>query len=127
MTLAELIADYRASNNLSQRQMGAQCGLSTGYISLVEKEINPQTGKPMVPTLTVLNKLAKGMNMTIDELISICDDMPVNINEKTAPIHESGLEEEIDLELARLILSLSPAQKQAAMTYLHYLAEHKDT
>lgn len=127
MTLAELIADYRASNNLSQRQMGAQCGLSTGYISLVEKEINPQTGKPMVPTLTVLNKLAKGMNMTIDELISICDDMPVNINEKTAPIHESGLEEEIDLELAKLILSLSPAQKQAAMTYLHYLAEHKDT
>lgn len=127
MTLAELIADYRASNNLSQRQMGAQCGLSTGYISLVEKEINPQTGKPMVPTLTVLNKLAKGMNMTIDELISVCDDMPVNINEKTAPITESGLEEEIDLELARLILSLSPAQKQAAMTYLHYLAEHKDT
>lgn len=127
MTLAELIADYRASNNLSQRQMGAQCGLSTGYISLVEKEINPQTGKPMVPTLTVLNKLANGMNMTIDELISACDDMPVNINEKTAPITESGLEEEIDLELARLILSLSPAQKQAAMTYLHYLAEHKDT
>ena len=127
MKLAELITNYRSVHSLSQRQFGAQCGLSTGYISLIEKEVNPQTGKPMVPTLAVLNKIAKGMNMTIDELISVCDDMPVNISEKTAPISESGLEEDIDLEIARLILSLSPDQKQAALTYLRFLADHDNT
>lgn len=84
MTLAELISDYRKSHNLSQRQMGTRCGLSTGYISLIEKEVNPQTGKPMVPTLTVLNKIAKGMGITIDELIATCDDMPVDMRENTA-------------------------------------------
>lgn len=62
--------------------MGAQCGLSTGYISLIEKEINPQTGKPMVPSLPVMNKLALGMGLTLDELLSMCDDMDVSLNEK---------------------------------------------
>lgn len=83
MTLAQLILNYRKQHNLSQRQMGAQCGLSTGYISLIEKKINPQTGKPMTPTLTVLNKLAKGMGLTIDELMGACDDMLVDVRDKT--------------------------------------------
>lgn len=38
----------------------------------------------MVPTLTVLNKIAKGMGITIDELIATCDDMPVDMRENTA-------------------------------------------
>lgn len=84
MTLAELISEYRKNHNLSQRQMCAQCGLSTGYISLIEKEVNPQTGKPMVPTLTVLNKIATGMGLSLDELIAMCDDMPVDIRENPA-------------------------------------------
>lgn len=127
MTLGELIAHYRKEHELSQRQMGVQCGLSTGYISLIEKEINPQTGKPMVPTLTVLNKIAKGMGLTIDELISTCDDMPVDMSEKTAPISESGLEEEIDIELAKLIIQLSPEKKQEAVNYLRYLLGRENT
>lgn len=97
MTLAQLITDYRTSHGLSQRQMGAKCGLSTGYISLIEREINPQTGKAMVPTLTVLNKIAKGMHMTIDELIASCDDMPVNISEKPATENDDGLNEIIEI------------------------------
>lgn len=126
MTLGELIAQYRKDHGISQRQMGVQCGLSTGYISLIEKEINPQTGKPMVPTLTVLNKIAKGMGLTIDELIASCDDMPVDISEKTAPFSESGLEDEIDIELAKLIIQLAPEKKRAAINYLRFLLESED-
>lgn len=126
MTLGELISQYRKDHGLSQRQMAALCQLSTGYISLIEKEINPQTGKPMVPTLTVLNKIAKGMGMTIDELMSSCDDMPVDISEKTAPISESGLEEEIDIEIAKLIIQLSPEKKKVAISFLKYLLENEE-
>ena len=89
MKLSDVIRKFRAENDLSQRQMGAQCGLSTGYISLIEKEINPQTGKPMVPSLPVMNKLAIGMGLTLDELLSMCDDMDVSLNEKdtiTSPL-----------------------------------------
>lgn len=80
MNLSELIISYRNEHNLSQRQLAAQCNLSTGYISLIEKEINPQTGKRMVPTLQVLNKLSTGMGLSLDELLSSCDDMDVSLS-----------------------------------------------
>lgn len=86
MTLSELLIKYRSEHGLSQRQMAAQCNLSTGYISLIEKTINPQTGKAMIPTLAVLNKLAKGMGITIDNLFSICDDMPVSLSREEPAI-----------------------------------------
>ena len=126
MTLAELISEYRQSPNLSQRQMGVQCGLSTGYISLIEKEVNPQTGKPMVPTLTVLNKIAKGMGITIDELIATCDDMPVDMREKPTLTEEGGFTDPLDIELATLILQLPQEKKRDALNYLRYLADRKD-
>lgn len=82
MKLSEIVKKYRESHDLSQRQFGAQCGLSTGYISLIEKEINPQTGKPMVPSLPVMNKLSIGMGLTLDELLAMCDDMDVSLNDR---------------------------------------------
>jgi transcriptional regulator with XRE-family HTH domain len=77
MNLSELILKYRTEHSLSQRQLAARCNLSTGYVSLIEKNVNPQTGKRMVPTLQVLNKLATGMGMSLDELLATCDDMDV--------------------------------------------------
>lgn len=82
MKLSDVIKQYRTEHSLSQRQMGAQCGLSTGYISLIEKEINPQTGKQMVPSLPVLNKISAGMGLTLDDLLAVCDDMDVTLSEK---------------------------------------------
>lgn len=124
MKLSELIIEYRRDHGLSQRQMASQCSLSTGYISLIEKETNPQTGKPMVPSLTVLNKLAKGMGITLDRLLSVCDDMPVDISttEKTVLDEKDGL----DLEIAEIILSLSESKKQEALRYLRYLAAQEE-
>ena len=124
MKLSELIIEYRREHGISQRQMASQCSLSTGYISLIEKEINPQTGKPMVPSLAVLNKLAKGMGITLDNLLSVCDDMPVDISatEKTVLDEKDGL----DLEIAEIILSLSESKKQEALRYLRYLASQEE-
>ena len=124
MTLSELIIEYRNEHGISQRQMASQCRLSTGYISLIEKGTNPQTGKPMVPTLAVLNKLAKGMGITLDKLLSVCDDMPVDISatEKTVLDEKDGL----DIEIAEIILSLSESKKQEALRYLRYLAAQEE-
>ena len=124
MKLSELIIEYRREHGIPQRQMASQCSLSTGYISLIEKEINPQTGKPMVPSLAVLNKLAKGMGITLDNLLSVCDDMPVDISatEKTVLDEKDGL----DLEIAEIILSLSESKKQEALRYLRYLAAQEE-
>lgn len=79
MTLRDLIIEYRRSHGLSQRQFAAQCGLSNAYISMIEKDINPSTNKPIVPTFRALQKIANGMGMTTNDLFAKADDIPVDI------------------------------------------------
>ena len=79
MTLRELITQYRSEHGLSQRQFATQCSLSNGYISMLEKGVNPKTQLPLTPTLPALKKLATGMGISLSELISVADDMPVSL------------------------------------------------
>lgn len=79
MKLRELIKKYRDDHDLSQRQFANQCNLSNGYISILEKGVNPKTGKPVTPTIPQLKKLADGMAMTLNELFEKADDMPVSL------------------------------------------------
>ena len=69
MTIGEIIKDYRKRNNLSQREFALRCKLSNGSISIIERGVNPKTGEPIIPSLPTLNTIAKGMNITIDELL----------------------------------------------------------
>lgn len=79
MKLRDLIKNYRDAHDLSQRQFANQCNLSNGYISILEKGVNPKTGKPVTPTIPQLKKLADGMAMTLNELFEKVDDMPVSL------------------------------------------------
>lgn len=128
MTLKELIVRYRKEHNLSQRQFAVACDLSNGYISMIEREVNPQTGEKIVPTLIALKKLATGMNISLADLLVQVDDMPVDIMAeiKSAPKIESGLNN-LDDEIASLILRLSPEKKHEAVNYLRFLAESPDS
>lgn len=80
MTIGEIIKEYRKKNNLSQREFANRCGLSNGSISLMEKGINPKTNEPIIPSLPTLNTLAKGMGMTIDELLERMGDTEVSLS-----------------------------------------------
>ncbi len=42
--------------------------------------VNPKTGKPMVPSLSALLSISKAMGITIDELIEAVDDLDVDIS-----------------------------------------------
>lgn len=79
MKLVELITQYRADHGLSQRQFAQQCGLSNGYVSMIERGINPATGKPITPTFPQLKKFAAGMGLTVMELFDRVDDMPIDL------------------------------------------------
>ena len=86
MRLRELIRSYRESHRLSQRQFANQCGLSNGYISILEKGINPNTGKPVTPTIPQLKKLADGMAMSLNEMLEKVDDMPIDLSSNIIPM-----------------------------------------
>lgn len=89
MQLRDLIRNYRTTHGLSQRQFAIQCDLSNGYISILEKGMNPNTGKPVTPTIPQLKKLADGMSMTLAELFEQVDDMPIDIGIPEVPISKT--------------------------------------
>ena len=86
MTLSSLIKKYRDDHELSQRQFASLCGLSNGYISMIEKNENPKTGLPLTPSIPALNKIATVLGYTLDELLTIADDMPVTLSASTLPL-----------------------------------------
>ena len=125
MTFKDLIIEYRNDHGLSQRQFATACGLSNGYISMLEKEMNPNTKLPVTPTLPKLKQLASGMGMSLTDLLVKVDDMPVELvlddadSKKLVP----EIEDELDAEIMKIISGLTPEKKQQALSYIQYLAQ----
>ena len=135
MKLGDLIREYRKQHGLSQRQFAINCDVSNGYVSMLERGINPKTGKPVTPNLYQLKKLADVMGMSITDILEIADDMPVDLvteaellsaAKMSAPTDESGRNDPVDIELASLILQLSPEKKKDALKFLRYLSDRVD-
>ena len=113
MTIKDFIIDYRNSHSLSQRQFAAQCKLSNGYISLLEKGTNPKTGEAITPSLTVLKKIADGIGMDLETFFSQIDETGVSLTddnvyemaeETSATENDSGRAK----EMLDLFLQLEP-------------------
>lgn len=61
-TLGMIIREYRQEHNLSLREFATRCQLSHSYIDKLEKGIDLRNGKPVEPTLTVIEQIAKAIN-----------------------------------------------------------------
>ena len=74
MKLSEFVKQYRREHSLSLRTMAEMCHCSYQYLSKLENnEIE-------TPQLTMLVKLADGMNMTVHSLLDAVDDMTIYTN-----------------------------------------------
>lgn len=73
MKLSEIIKNYRRENGISMDELANRSGLSKPYISMLEKNKNSRNGKPIIPSLRTIQKLAKGMNITLEKLLSKID------------------------------------------------------
>jgi len=62
--------------NVSEREISARCGISHSYINQIIKGVNPRTGKSISPTLSTLEKLSKGLNVTSNDLQKIARGIP---------------------------------------------------
>lgn len=135
MTLSDFVKEYRKEHDLSQRQFAAICGLSNGYISMLEKNMNPKTGLRLTPSLPALKKISDGMGISLADMLTTVDDMPVELlsdisedsaNELSALTKEGGPMNDMDIALTTLILQLSPSKKAEALHYLQYLANRQE-
>lgn len=90
MKLGDIVLKYRTDHDLSQRQFALMCGLSNGTISNLEKGVNPNSGKPITPSLDLVRKLASTMGLTLTELLVQADDMPIALAEEGGEIATFG-------------------------------------
>jgi repressor LexA len=73
MTLGNIIKSYRQENGMSMDAFSSRSGISKAYISLLEKNKHPKTGKPIAPSIQCIKQAADGMNMDFNELFAMLD------------------------------------------------------
>ena len=73
MTLGDLIKNYRIDHDMSMADFAAASGLSKAYVALLEKNINPKTGKEIAPSIEVIKKVADAIHRDFDDVFNSID------------------------------------------------------
>ena len=74
MHLGEIIKEYRDKNKLSMDKFAKMANVSKAYISVLERNKRPKTGKPVIPSIPVIKNVAEAMNMSFDDLFNMLED-----------------------------------------------------
>ena len=82
MTLGDAIRQYRLEHGMSQRQFAEKSKLSNGYIAMLERGVNPTTGKPLAPSIDKYGAIANAMGLSLNELFTAMEDSPIRVNVK---------------------------------------------
>lgn len=104
MTLGDIIKDYRTANRYSMEEFAKKAGYSKAYISILERNHNPSTGKPVVPTLENVIKIAGAMGKDPNEVMALLD------TDQKVKLPADNSEELLDEELIERLLSLTPEE-----------------
>lgn len=122
MKLFKLIKKYREDNSLTMEQFASLCSLSKGYISMLEKNENPQTKKPIIPSLVSLKKISKAMNIDFNEFLDVLDNQKVSLLNNDEEII-SSLKTEQEENLLTDFRKLNATGKIKAAEYISDLTD----
>lgn len=73
MTLGDIIKEYRSSHKMSMDAFSDKSGISKAYISLLEKNKHPKTGKAITPSIQCIKQAADGMDMDFNVLFGMIE------------------------------------------------------
>lgn len=73
MTLGDIIKEYRKNHDMSMDNFSERSGISKAYISLLEKNKHPKTGKTIAPSIQCIKQAADGMGMDFNILFGMID------------------------------------------------------
>lgn len=74
MNLGKIIKKYRDDNKLSMDKFAKMSRVSKAYISVLEKNKRPKTGKPVTPSISIIKNIAEAINLSFDELFNMLED-----------------------------------------------------
>ena len=118
MTLGEYIKAYREEHGESQRSFANRCGLSNTNISFLERGLNPNTGKPIAPDVLTLQKLAKAMGVSVQDIIASTDDFVIDL------IPVKTFDDDAEPILSAWTDRLNDAGKEKLMDFVEMLLEN---
>lgn len=109
MTLGDIIKEYRKNQHLSMDAFSEKSGISKAYISLLEKNKHPKTGKTIAPSIQCIKQAADGMNMDFNTLFSMIDG-DVSLKDDSAPELTARDERDIAKDLENIMNKLSAGE-----------------
>ena len=110
MKLGELLKSYRTEHKLSMDAFCELSDLTKGYISMLEKNEHPKSKKPIVPSYETIEKIAKGMQISVEGLIDMLDDdQEIQINATPPVLSQSSIQTIYD--------ELKPPRQAKVLTY----------
>lgn len=115
MELKTFINSYRTEHNLTMEQFAKSASLSKGYISMLEKGYNPQTGKKIIPSISALNNISIATGTDLDHLLKIIDDIEVSLDSPAQDLIISNPQEE---QLIIGYRNLTTANQKELLAYL---------
>ena len=74
MFLGEIVKKYRLEHKISMDEFARLSGLSKGYISMLEKNENPRTKKPISPSIDTIKQVSEVTGIDFNEIIEMLDD-----------------------------------------------------
>lgn len=84
MILGDLIKQYRREHGYSMEAFAQQTGLSKAYISILERNVNPVNGKPVIPSLETIKAVSQAIGMDFNDVISMLDgNQPVSLDKES--------------------------------------------
>lgn len=119
MKLGELLKSYRTEHKLSMDAFCELSDLTKGYISMLEKNEHPKSKKPIVPSYDTIEKIAKGMQISTEDLIDMLDDdQEIQINATPALLSKSPIQSIYD--------KLEPPGQSKVITYAEKLRDEQE-
>lgn len=86
MTLGDITREYRKTHNMNMQDFAKLCGLSKAYISILERNYNPKSGKAPVPSLETIRAISAVIGKDFNDVIAALDgEQIVSINPLPAP------------------------------------------
>ena len=125
MTLGDIIKRYRDNNQISMSDFAHMAKLSKAYISILERNYNPTTQKPAIPSLATIKSVASAMNMDFNELLAMLDpDQKIELKKEPATNKDDGLDP-LDKELRDYVDRLTLEQKKFLLAQMKLMNEQE--
>ncbi len=81
MTLGELVHAYREEHGMTMQEFADRSHLSKAYISMLERNRNPKSGRPPVPSLETIRAISRVIGADFNDVIAALDaDQSVSLS-----------------------------------------------